>query len=81
MKKSTSKHDREKMACTAKMGEKGQIVIPKNIRDMFDLHPGDTIIILADKKQGIAIPPKDIYDKITSLVFNQKENEISEEEE
>ena len=36
------------------IGEKGQIVIPKAARDMFDLKPGDSIVLLADKKRGIA---------------------------
>lgn len=38
-----------------KMGPKGQIVIGKEIREMFNLNPGDGIVVLADKNQGIAI--------------------------
>ncbi len=41
--------------CTVKIGEKGQIVIPKNMRDMFDIKAGDTLLLLADRKRGIAI--------------------------
>ncbi len=41
--------------CTVKIGEKGQIVIPKNMRDMFDIKPGDSLLLLADKDRGIAI--------------------------
>ena len=41
--------------CTVKIGEKGQIVIPKNMRDMFDIKPGDSLLLLADKARGIAI--------------------------
>lgn len=37
------------------MGEKGQIVIPKEARELFGLHPGDTILLLGDEKKGIAI--------------------------
>ena len=50
---------KDKYAGMVKVGEKGQIVIPKEARDMFDIKPGDTLLILGDKKQGIAIPPKD----------------------
>ena len=32
----------------AKVGEKGQIVIPKEARAMFDINPGDNIIVLCD---------------------------------
>lgn len=44
-------------ALTAKVGPKGQIVIPKDIRDMFDIEPGDTVLVLADSEQGIALKP------------------------
>ena len=38
-----------------KMGDKGQIVIPSKARKIFDLHPGDNLLILGDEEQGIAI--------------------------
>lgn len=41
--------------CTVRIGEKGQIVIPKNMRDMFDIKAGDTLLLMADAKRGIAI--------------------------
>ena len=41
--------------CTVKIGEKGQIVIPKNMRDMFGIKAGDSLLLMADKERGIAI--------------------------
>ena len=41
--------------CTVKIGEKGQIVISKNMRDMFGIKAGDTLLLLADRERGIAI--------------------------
>ena len=38
-----------------KVGEKGQIVIPAKARKLFDIKPGDNLIILGDEGQGIAI--------------------------
>lgn len=35
----------------SKVGEKGQIVIPKEVRDIFDIKPGDSLIVLADAKK------------------------------
>lgn len=46
---------RQRFAGTVKVGEKGQIVIPKEIRDLFGIHPGDSLLLLADSKRGIAI--------------------------
>lgn len=47
-----------KYAWTATVGEKGQIVIPKQARDIFNIKPGDMIILLGDEERGIAIPPQ-----------------------
>ena len=47
-----------KYAWMVKIGEKGQFVIPKEARDLFDLQPGDEILVLGDKERGIAILPK-----------------------
>ena len=49
-----------KYAATVRVGEKGQIVIPKGVRDLFDIKPGDTLLVLADKNQGIAITKDDV---------------------
>lgn len=38
-----------------KVGDKGQIVIPATARKIFDIHPGDNLLILGDEEQGIAI--------------------------
>ncbi len=60
---------KDKYAWTVKIGEKGQFVIPKEARDLFDFKPGDSIIVLADKRRGIAIPPKSIWTKLAETIF------------
>ena len=39
-----------------KVGEKGQIVIPKSARTVFEIYPGDRLMVLGDThKGGIAL--------------------------
>lgn len=60
-----------KSAWTVKIGEKGQFVIPKEAREMLDIHPGDTILVLGDDQKGIAIPPKTMMNKYISMIFGE----------
>ena len=46
---------KDKFMSSVKVGEKGQIVIPKEVREMFGIEPGDMLLLLADQKRGIAI--------------------------
>lgn len=60
-----------KHAWTVKVGEKGQIVIPKEAREIFGISPGDTLILLGDEKQGIAIPPKNMFSTFAMKIFGE----------
>ncbi len=62
-----------KYAWTVTVGEKGQIVIPKQARDIFNIKPGDTLIMLADEKKGIAIPPKESFAELAAKIFADNE--------
>ena len=64
-----------KYAWTATVGEKGQIVIPKQARDIFDIKPGDTLLILGDEERGIAIPPKEMFTELFGVAFKEKDGE------
>lgn len=63
------KNPSEKFAWTVTVGEKGQIVIPKQARDLFGISPGDTLILLGDRDMGIAIPPKAELDELSQRIF------------
>ena len=58
-----------KYAWMVKIGEKGQFVIPKEARELFNLHPGDEILVLGDKERGIAIPPKAKQQEVVKQIF------------
>ena len=46
---------KDKFMATVKVGEKGQIVIPKGARDLFNIQPGDILLLMADKERGSAL--------------------------
>jgi len=70
-----------KYAWTVKVGEKGQFVIPKEARDIFNIKPGDTLIVLADEKKGIAIPPQDMFAYLSKTIFSGEVPLENEEDE
>lgn len=72
--KGKSKDD--KFMGSVKVGSKGQIVIPKEIRDMFDINPGDTLLLLADSQKGIAIERYNVFAGIADAIFAGKAKEI-----
>lgn len=56
---------------TVKVGERGQIVIPKEAREVFQIHAGDTLIVLGDAKWGIAVTKADVLEKHANDVFQK----------
>lgn len=64
----------DKFLWTAKVGDKGQIVIPKGAREMFNIKTGDSLILFGDIKKGIAIAKFDDYSKFVDEIFDAKNN-------
>ena len=60
---------RERYAWTVTVGAKGQIVIPKEAREVFGIRPGDTLLLLGDTERGIAIPPKASFDTLFQRIY------------
>ena len=58
-----------KYAGTVTVGTKGQIVIPKEARELMGIQPGDTLILLGDAERGLAIPPKSSFDNVFKQIF------------
>ncbi|MGN0505632.1 MAG: AbrB/MazE/SpoVT family DNA-binding domain-containing protein [Lachnospiraceae bacterium] len=71
-----------KYAWMVKIGEKGQFVIPKEARELFDLQPGNEILVLGDAERGIAILPKAMQREYMTRIFSEMEHgetEVSHE--
>ena len=63
-----------KYAWMVKIGEKGQFVIPKEARELFDFKPGDEILVLGDIKRGLAVLPKDMQKEYIARIFAEIED-------
>ena len=61
--------DKNQYIGICKVGEKGQIVIPKQAREMFDIKAGDSVIVLCDKQKGMAIVKPDVIEDLTNKVL------------
>ena len=68
---------KDKYVGICKVGEKGQIVIPKDARDMFNIKPGDSIIVLCDKEKGIALVKSDVIENIGDDILEENNKIIN----
>ena len=62
-----------------KIGPKGQIVIPKEARDLFGLEPGDSLVLMADVKKGIALQTMESLNPMLRMIFDKQASEEEEE--
>lgn len=67
-----SKKDNRYFMASVKIGPKGQIVIPKEVREMFGVDAGDQLVLMADKKKGIALQTVDKLSPIARHVFEEE---------
>lgn len=61
---------------TTSMGERGQVVIPKEIRDLLELKVGDRFIVLATHKHGLGLIPMDQAREFMTHLKQQMEDII-----
>jgi AbrB family looped-hinge helix DNA binding protein len=68
---------------SVKVGERGQIVIPKEAREIFGINPGDMLMVLGDEKRGIALVKADKFRSFAMKMlkmFNENPSSPDEEE-
>ena len=54
---------------TAKVGDRGQIVIPKEAREYFGIEPGDTLLILGKSETGLIVSKPETLNNLANEIF------------
>ena len=63
---------KDRFIVSVKVGEKGQIIVPKEAREMFNIQPGDTLMVLGDKERGLALMKSDdVYELMSKGVVGK----------
>lgn len=60
---------------TAKVGDRGQIVIPKEAREMFGIQPGDTLLILGESDACLIVSRPEALNDLADKLLNTVKNE------
>ena len=60
---------------TAKVGDRGQIVIPKEAREFYQIQPGDTLLLLGDDESGLVITRPEILHDLADKILNHIKEE------
>lgn len=60
---------------TAKVGDRGQIVIPKEARELFGIKPGDTLLILGEEDTGLIVSRPEVLSSIANQIFDSVKKE------
>lgn len=63
-----------------KVGERGQIVIPKRARDIFQIQPGDSLLVLGDEEQGLALVKNEVFLAMAERIFSSASPSEAERE-
>ena len=69
------KNKQQRVFGTAKVGDRGQIVIPKEAREFFGIEPGDTLLILGKPETGLIVTKPDTLTNLANQIFQTVEKE------
>ena len=67
--------NKQRIFGTAKVGDRGQIVIPKEAREFFGIDPGDTQLILGKNETGLIVTKPETLSNLSNQIFQSVENE------
>ena len=63
------KQSAQRVFGTAKVGDRGQIVIPKEARELFNIRPGDTLLIMGESNKGLIISRPELLRDLADQIF------------
>ena len=69
------KSNQNRVFGTAKVGDRGQIVIPKEARELFKIKPGDTLLILGESETGLIISRPELLNDLANEILNNVKKE------
>ena len=69
------KQNAQRVFGTAKVGDRGQIVIPKEARELFGIKPGDTLLILGEAETGLIVSRPEVLNKLANEILNNVNKE------
>jgi AbrB family looped-hinge helix DNA binding protein len=70
-----AKQNAQRVFGTAKVGDRGQIVIPKEAREFFGIEPGDTLLILGKHETGLIVTKPETLNNLANQIFHSIEKE------
>ena len=69
------KNNSRRVFGTAKVGDRGQIVIPKEARELFGIQPGDTLLILGEEETGLIVSRPEVLRDLAAQILNTVKSE------
>ena len=69
------KQSSQRVFGTAKVGDRGQIVIPKEARELFNIRPGDTLLIMGEENKGLIISRPELLRDLADQIFDAEVKE------
>ena len=63
---------------SVKVGERGQVVIPKEAREIFGIKPGDILLVLGDVERGIALVKADTLQEFARMILETSSHPADE---
>ena len=70
-----AKNKQQRVFGTAKVGARGQIVIPKEARELFGIRPGDTLLILGEAETGLIVTRPEVLNELADEILNTVKKE------